>query len=274
MGPIGDEFLSRQRVLVISPHADDETYGCAGTIARIKDLGGQVDVSLISVGSLDHYAANSDGSAMRRVTSTTRLREFSEVMKLLKVDDWEVVYTDDAVHLALDTVPRKELVRLIERDARLSIEKVEPTLMLIPASSYNQDHEALFRACITATRPGVRSQRHLVPYVLAYDNASLFWSLEREKFHANFYVDITDYLQIKLQALRLHASQVREPEFHGSPESLELTSRLRGREISVDSAEGFMTLRERPTITALRSLVPQIGGVRLRRRLVGGHNGW
>jgi N-acetylglucosamine malate deacetylase 1 len=113
MGPIGDEFLSRQRVLVISPHADDETYGCAGTIARIKDLGGQVYVSLISVGSLDHYAANSDGSAMRRVTSTTRLREFSEVMKLLKVDDWEVVYTDDAVHLALDTVPRKELVRLI-----------------------------------------------------------------------------------------------------------------------------------------------------------------
>jgi len=44
---------------------------------------------------------------MRRVTSHTRLREFAEVMKLLKVDDWEVVYTDDAVHLALDTIPRK-----------------------------------------------------------------------------------------------------------------------------------------------------------------------
>ena len=91
---------------------------------------------------------------MRRVTSTTRMREFSEVMKLLKVDDWEVVYTDDAVHLALDTVPRKELVRLIERDARLSIEKVEPTLMLIPTFSYNQDHEALFRACVTAHPAG------------------------------------------------------------------------------------------------------------------------
>ena len=115
--------------------------------------------------------------------------------------------------------------------------------MLIPAFSYNQDHEALFRACITATRPGVRGQRHLVPCVLAYDNTSLFWSLEREKFHANFYVDITEFLAVKLSALRLHASQIREPEFHGSPESLELMSRLRGREISVDSAEGSMTLR-------------------------------
>jgi len=164
-------------------------------------------------------------------------------MKLLKVDDWDVVYTDDDVHLALDAIPRRELVRLIERDSRLSIEKVEPTVILIPAFSYNQDHEALFRACVTATRPGVRSERHLVPYVLAYDNTSLFWSLEREKFHPNFYVDISDYLPIKLQALRLHASQVRKPEFHGSPESLELMSRLRGKEISTDSAEGFMTLR-------------------------------
>ena len=240
---IADEFLSRQRVLVISPHADDETYGCAGTIARIKELGGQVFVNLISVGSLDHYASNAEGPAMRRVSSDTRLREFAAVMKLLKVDDWDVVFTDDAVHLALDTLPRRELVRLIERDARLSIENIEPTLLLIPAFSYNQDHEALFRACITATRPGVRSERHLVPYVLAYDNTSLFWSLEREKFHPNFYVDITEFLSVKLAALRLHASQVREPEFHGSPESLELMSQLRGREISVGSAEGFMTIR-------------------------------
>ena len=111
--------------------------------------------------------------------------------------------------------------------------------MLIPAFSYNQDHEALFRACVTATRPGVRTERHLVPYVLAYDNTSLFWSLEREKFHPNFYVDISEYLPVKLEAMRLHASQVREPEFHGSPgESGDLISQLRGREISVGSAEG------------------------------------
>ena len=114
-------------------------------------------------------------------------------------------------------MPRRELVRLIERDARLSIENVEPTLILVPAFSYNQDHEALFRACITATRPGVRSQRHFVPYVLAYDNTSLFWSLEREKFHPNFYVDITDYLTVKLQALRLHASQVRAGRISRQP---------------------------------------------------------
>lgn len=241
--PVADAFLRGQRVLVIAPHADDETYGCAGTIARIKELGGSVFVSLISVGTLDHYASDAGGPLMREVTATTRLREFAEVMRLLKVDDWDVVYTDDDVHLALDAVPRREVVHQLERASRLSIENVKPTMMLIPAFSYNQDHEALFRACVTATRPGVREERHFVPFVLAYDNTSLFWSLEREKFHPNFYIDISAHLDTKIQALRIHQSQVRPPTFHGSPESLRLTSELRGREVSLEAAEGFMLLR-------------------------------
>lgn len=243
----GDTFLSQQRVLVISPHPDDEAYGCAGTVARVKSLGGEAYVLLGSIGTLDHYGSgNGNGDADERmctVSAETRLAEFRSVMDLLQVDDWEVLFTDDAIHMALDTVPRKELVRLIERDARLSIEKVRPTMILIPATSYNQDHEALHRACMTATRPGDRSERHFVPLVLAYDNTSLFWSPDHERFHPNFFVDITDFLPVKLEALRSHASQLRDPLFHGSPEGLELQTRLRGREISADSAEGFMTLR-------------------------------
>src|SRR3712207_1637438 len=157
-----DEFLARQRVLVIAPHADDETYGCAGTIARIKSLGGEVYVILVSAGGLDHYADGGDGATMRHVGAATRLREFESVMQLLKVDGWDVLFTDDALHMALETLPRRELVGLIERDSVLAIDKVRPTMLLIPALSYNQDHEALFRACVTATRPGVRTQRHFV----------------------------------------------------------------------------------------------------------------
>jgi hypothetical protein len=43
--------------------------------------------------------------------------------------------------------------------------------------------------------------------------------------------------------MRMHTSQVREALFHGSPEGLELQSKLRGREISVESAEGYIALR-------------------------------
>lgn len=239
----GDEFLGRQRLLVIAPHADDETYGCAGTIARIKSLGGEVYVVLGSVGDLVHFVGAEDCSGRRLITHDTRLREFEAVMKLLKVDDWDVLFTDSATHLALDTLPRKSLVGLLEYDGKLSIGNIEPTMVMIPAISYNQDHEALFRACVTATRPGIPGQRHTVPWVLAYDNTSLFWSLERERFHPTFYVDISSFLTVKVEALRLHASQVRHELYHGSPESLEMATRVRGREVSVEAAEGFSLLR-------------------------------
>lgn len=235
----GDDFLAQQRLLVITPHADDETYGCAGTMARVKAVGGEVFVVLATAGDVAHF---SDGDT-KLVTHETRLREFESVMQLLKVDDWDVLFTDTETHLALDALPRKELVRLLETSGKLAIDRLRPTMVLIPAVSYNQDHEALFRACVTATRPGVPGQRHLVPMVLSYDNTSLFWSFGHDRFHPTCYVDISEYLDVKIRAMRLHASQVRPPIYHGSPESLELATMLRGREVSVEAAEGFELLR-------------------------------
>lgn len=239
----GDDFLANQRLLVITPHADDETYGCAGSIARIKDLGGEVYVVLVSVGDIVQFADGEDGANTKFVSHETRLREFESVMQLLKVDDWDVLLTDAESHLALDVVPRKKLVGLIETGGKLAIETVRPTMVMIPAASYNQDHEALYRACVTATRPGVPGQRHVVPTVLVYDNTALFWSFGQDRFHPTCYIDISEYLDIKIQAMQLHASQVRPPIYHGSPESLELATKVRGREVSVEAAEGFAVLR-------------------------------
>lgn len=240
---MGDGFLARQRLLVITPHADDETYGCAGTIARVKALGGEVYVVLASVADLVHYGAAGQASLANRVSHRTRLDEFEAVMQQLKVDDWEVLFTDEQTHLALDMVPRKRLVSLLESSGRLSLDVVEPSMVMLPAVSYNQDHEALYWAGITATRPGAPGQKHTAPFVLTYDNTALFWSGQATRFHPNVYVDVSDFLDAKIRALRLHASQLRSPLYHGSPEGLELATRTRGREVSVEAAEGFCLLR-------------------------------
>jgi LmbE family N-acetylglucosaminyl deacetylase len=234
----GDEFLSKQRFLVISPHADDESFGCAGTMARIKDLGGEVYVVVCSVGDLKHY----DGKESM-VSGQTRASELEGVMSYLKVDDYEVLYKDADTHLRLDAIPRRDLIAKIEQESRLSYDKLRPTMVAIPVSSYNQDHEAVFRAAFTAARPGVPAIKPFQPLVIGYNNTSLFWSLEREKFHPNFYVDISDYLENKLTALSMHESQMRDPIHHSSVQNVEYTARLRGSEISVAAAEGYMVFR-------------------------------
>jgi LmbE family N-acetylglucosaminyl deacetylase len=234
----GDDFLAKQRFLVISPHADDESFGCAGTMARVKDLGGEVYVMVCSVGDLKHY----DGTA-GPVAGSTREQEFVEVMKYLDVDDYDVLYRDADTHLRLDAIPRRDLIQKIEQESKLAYDRLKPTMVAIPVSSYNQDHEAVFRAAFTAARPGVPSLKPFQPMVLGYNNTSLFWSLEREKFHPNFYVDISDYLDRKLHALSLHKSQMRDAIHHSSLQNVEYTARLRGSEISVAAAEGYMVFR-------------------------------
>ena len=82
-----DAFLAKQRFLVVAPHADDECFGCAGTMARIKDLGGEVYVVVCSVGDLKHYDGKGDV-----VTGTRREEELENVMKFLKVDDFDILY--------------------------------------------------------------------------------------------------------------------------------------------------------------------------------------
>lgn len=236
---LGDEFLSQQRLLVISPHADDESFGCAGTMARIKDLGGEVYVMVCSVGDLQHY----DGKEAV-VSGNTRAQEMENVMNYLKVDDYDILYNDAESHLRLDAIPRRDLIAKIEQESRLSYDKLQPTMVAIPVSSYNQDHEAVFRAAFTAARPGVPGIKPFQPLVIGYNNTSLFWSLEREKFHPNFYVDISDYLEQKLTALAMHESQMRDDIHHSSVKNVEYTARLRGSEISVAAAEGYVVFRQ------------------------------
>nr|HPN84666.1 PIG-L family deacetylase [Victivallales bacterium] len=96
-----DKFLASQRLLVVSPHADDESFGCAGTIAKIKDLGGEVFILVMSVGDLKHY----DGSK-KPVKGETRTKEFESVAKFLKIDGYDIAFKDAETHLRLDRIPQ------------------------------------------------------------------------------------------------------------------------------------------------------------------------
>ena len=233
-----EDFLKKQRLLVISPHADDEAYGCAGTIAKIKELGGEVYIMVMSIGDLKHY----DGKSII-VKKETRKEEFIKTAKFLKVDGYDIVYEESDKHLRLDAIPRRELIAKIERESKVSIENIKPTMVALPSISYNQDHYAVFHAGFTACRPNLPGIKPFQKIVLAYDNPTLFWNTEYEKFHPNFYIDISKYLDIKLKALSFHKSQLRDSLHHLSIDNLKNLVLLRGREISVEAAEAFMCYR-------------------------------
>src|SRR5689334_11578216 len=102
---LADALFRDARVLVISPHADDETFGCAGTMARAKSLGAQVYVMVVSTADLQHYS-----SEHAFVRGSERVTEFQRAMETLGVDGTDVLFTDEHTHMRVDAMPRRDLV--------------------------------------------------------------------------------------------------------------------------------------------------------------------
>lgn len=232
MPDLGDTLLANRRILVLAPHADDETFGCGGTMARATALGSEVFVIVGSVANLQQYS-----SEFTEISGETRCSELEAALQVLGVKDYCVLYDDAETHLRLDAIPRRDLVGKIERECPLAVDKLKPDLLLFPAVSYNQDHEAMNRAVFAVCRPHLPSAKPFVRGVWAYDQPQLGWN--HTAFRPNLYVDISDYLEQKLEAFRCHASQVRPEPHHASVENLERLARLRGSEVSVVAAEAF-----------------------------------
>jgi N-acetylglucosamine malate deacetylase 1 len=228
------QFLARQRLLVVAPHADDETAGAGGLMARVKDAGGKVFVMVMSTGDLLHF-----DSTGKKTKKSTRRDELAAAMKTLDVDAWEIVYEDTRLHLRLETLPRRDLADRIERSSLLATEKTRPTMIVLPAPSYNQDHEAVYRAGLAACRPHLHSMKSFQQFVLVADAPQLSWS-RATIFKPNFYIDITGkYLDLKLKAYMCHKSQVRPEPSQAGIGAIKLMAESRGREISVEAAEAF-----------------------------------
>lgn len=233
---LGDRLLAGSRVLVLAPHADDETFACGGTIAKAKALGGEVFVVCVSVGDLEMY-----GTDERLVSGRRRADEFAAAMAVLGVDAYDVLFTDSDRHMRLDVFPRRDLVALFEREGRYAVDRIRPDVVVLPARCSNQDHDAVFRAGFTACRPHLPEAKPFVAAVLSADQPQLCWS--PEVFKPNLYVDISSFLDVKLAAHACHRSQLRPPPHHGSLDNLERLARLRGAEVSVEAAEAFLCHR-------------------------------
>ena len=149
-----DEFLANQRMLVLAPHADDEAFGCAGTMARIKSLGGEVYVVVVSVGDLHHYDGK-DGM----VLGNTRSSELANAMASLKVDDYEILYQSTELHERIDTIPRRELIEQFEKTGRLAMDTIKPTIVAIPATSAASSTPTIRNAASPDPRPARSSMR-------------------------------------------------------------------------------------------------------------------
>ena len=220
---------SKNKILIIEPHSDDSIISCGGFLLKNYDKF-DLNFCLVCASDLNMY----HGSVSRK----TRIDEYKKYVeyfngKFITPEHGEMRLPLD-MESRLDTVPRAQLVKLIEN----AVLQVKPDILMIMGPSFHHDHTAVYEAVIAATRPTFSISSELI-YVL--ENPTYVHDPYPGTFKANTYVQLDEELiEKKCQLFEdLFPSQIRIEGNYLSRDGLIKWAQYRGIEARCNYAEAF-----------------------------------
>jgi N-acetylglucosamine malate deacetylase 1 len=209
------------RILVISPHPDDEAIGCGGTIQKHVAEGDVVHVDFLTSGEKGGHGWN------ELETAACREAEANVAADILGVEHVEFYrQPDGAIGQNVGRV-----VEVLQR----RVDRWQPHTIYLPhPAEQHPDHRAVWPLLEQAL--GATSSAEL-PRLLAYEIWTPLQQLDE-------IVDITPYLATKLRAIAAYSSQCRVMDFEAAAQGL---ARYRGEMHSWpggEYAEVFADLNE------------------------------
>ena len=215
-------------ILVLAPHRDDEILGVGGTILKSKARGDHVTVCVVTAKEGGEW-----GPLTKRVHA-----EMEKAFQFCNIDEYKGLSFAPVI---LETYPRKEINKALY-DVIVSS---TPDEVYIPHwGDMQKDHQIVTEAAMVSLRS---KHGHSVKRIYAYETLSetgINLPTVEKSFIPNVYVDISDYLEGKKEALRCYESQIGEFPDLRSIEAVEALARYRGATVNVKAAEAFMLVRE------------------------------
>ena len=197
------------RVLVVAAHPDDADFGSAGTVARWTDAGIEVSYCIVTDGD----AGGSDRSIPRSALAGIRRDEQRAAAAVVGVQDVCFLGYPDGALVASNEL-RRDICRVVRtlRPDRVVCQSPERYWDAIGAS--HPDHLAAGEATVCAFYPDARNpfaHPELLGEGLEPHTVRELWICAHPE--PNRAVDVTDFFDRKIAALRSHVSQVGEGEW-------------------------------------------------------------
>jgi LmbE family N-acetylglucosaminyl deacetylase len=223
----------KNKVLVVAAHPDDEILGCGGTIAKHIKNGDSVHVAILAEGITSRDKQRDREAHLRELSylakAAHRANEIIGVTSLKLLD-----FPDNR----MDSVDRLDIIKVVEE----LINEYKPNIVYTHhIGDVNIDHRRIHEAVITACRP--IPGNHFVKQILFFETASSTeWMTPGSApgFSPNWYVDISETLELKLDALRAYECEMREWPHARSIEALKYLAHWRGANVGVHAAEAFI----------------------------------
>lgn len=221
-----------QKTLVIAAHPDDEVLGVGGTIPLLKRQGKEVDVLIFTDGSSTQYAGDSD----------ILEKKFGEAAKAMEIMGARLLPRMPFPDMRLDTVAH------VEKNAALGKiiqEGQYDTVFVQDQTDINRDHIEIYQSTMVACRP-VPGQcvKNLLSY---YVNSSTEWGnqLNGQWFQPNVFVDISETISVKLEAMKAYMTELRDYPHPRSLEGIENSAKYFGNAVGYAYAEPFRLIYSR-----------------------------
>lgn len=226
------------KVLVIAPHHDDAEFGMGGYISALcDDPNNQVHIGVLCHG--DYTSASGV-----KVLSGTREKESILAYTVLSGTRSEAI-TYSFCRVIPENGALETTYGVVVSEIEAMIEEIAPDEVFIPLPSFNQDHEVVYKAAITATRPNRYTP---YPRLWAYEYPGNCWSATPKPSTGRCYVSLEErHIDRKVGSLYCHASQFNTENLTGAvaqPENSRILAVQRGAEVGRDFAECFWLLRE------------------------------
>lgn len=223
-----------KRVAFVAAHPDDIEFVTAGTAAKWARAGTTVRYILVTSGD----AGSHEPGITREEVARIRESEQRAAARIAGVDDVVFLgYHDGEVELSLEL--RRDLVREIRRFKPDIVVCSDPTRVFVGNAYINHpDHRAVGQAALDAVAPAAA-----MPLVFGeLREEGLDPHRVKEVFVASSpdpdtWIDITDMMDIKIEALRQHASQF--PDGWEPGEMLRAWASQTGADVGVRYAEAF-----------------------------------
>jgi LmbE family N-acetylglucosaminyl deacetylase len=217
------------KVIIISAHPDDETLGAGGTILKHKENGDEVHWLIVT------NVFESEGFSNERVLS--RKQEIEEVSKLYS---YNKVYNLGYPTMKLNDTILFELVNKISH----IFQELEPEIIYVMnRSDAHSDHRIVFDAVMSCTK----SFRYpFVKKVLMYEclSETEFAPILPERvFQPNYFVDISNFIEKKIEIMKIFDSELGDHPFPRSIKNIEALATFRGATVGVLYAEAFQMIK-------------------------------
>ena len=222
-----------KKVLFVSVHPDDETLGCGGTILKHKDRGDEIYWLIITAPTINHPYGYSEEIIRRRE---------KEIGNVSKIYGFNGLISLGFPTQLLDEVNIRDLIVKINE----AITAIQPQIIyLINRSDIHSDHKVAFNAIYSCTK---NFREPVIERILMYETLSeteFSPSLAENAFIPNVFVEISDYIDKKIEIMSVLVNEVMPDNLHRSFSAIKALAAYRGSRIGVNYAEAFMLLYEK-----------------------------